>query len=215
MNRAVPIVLVLALFPRTFPGQVVTIDGLTLEEKANGTLIRIETDGPLDRDRLTAWSSEAGWFYVTVMNAAVDTTQPFPSPGAGMIRDVQAYQLTGQVQLSFRVSDTIDSFEIDVPPGGREVLVTLRSPPERSLATLDRAKSLNADEITVDRNAELQKTANGREFLSVALIVTGGTLTVAGLVESSGIEFFVGGGLLAAGYVLKRNSKRVVPGTGS
>lgn len=202
-----PIILFLFfLFPTMSRAEKVTIRGLTIEEKANGTLIRIQTTAPLGSDQLTAWSSKTGWFYVTIMNAAIDTTKPFPSPRAGLVYDFQAHQLPEQVQLSFRLTGRMDTFEIETSPGGRESIITLRAPLDRTLTTIEKLRPFGSAEVTEERQITRAHDKLRRTLPNV-LMTSGSALIVVGLAKPGGVEFILGAGCLAAGYLLRIKGK--------
>ncbi|MFQ6616681.1 MAG: hypothetical protein ACE5HZ_07965, partial [Fidelibacterota bacterium] len=61
------------------------------------------------------------------------------------------------------------------------------------------------------RNHDIRGGRKIKSLLGDVLLVAGGALTVAGLVESNGVEFIVGGGCLVAGYLLKTRGKNLIP----
>jgi len=101
-----------------------------IEERQNGTVIRIRTANRYDARSVKAWINREEWLYVTLPGAtvnkpALDNTE---LPANSTIRDVTADQLDGTSQLTFRLRGTVEGVDVlhrESPP---EILLTIRKP---------------------------------------------------------------------------------------
>lgn len=202
----------LAVFLLTFlprlPGNDGEIHGIAVEEKANGTLIRISVSSPVDPAQITAWTSETGWLYLTIVGAAIDTTRQWPFVGTGIVSQFEAHQFADAVQLNFRLVHPVKSFETDVLSSRGEVVISLRPPLTETLGALDRMKSRKGDEIEMDTPGKLSRVSRFEARLPYALIITGGGFVVSGLFSSSALQFLGGSAILTVGYVMLRRANR-------
>ncbi len=102
----------------------------SIEERQNGTVIRIRTANRYDARSVKAWINREEWLYVTlpgakINKAGIDLTQ---IPQNSTIRTVTADQLEGTAQLTFRLRGTVEGVDVihrDSPP---EILLTIRRP---------------------------------------------------------------------------------------
>jgi len=156
----------------------------------NGTIITIATDGILPKD-VTAWESDNGWFYVTLVDCRIDTTIEKPFIKTGIVIDFQSLQLDETVQLNFRLSDKLSTFNI-LDNGIDEVLITMRSPVGETVAISDSGNIL--EELPVRPNP-----------LSYLVMATGSGLIAKGFVDSKLMDFLSGSVLLVVGYVWMRS----------
>ncbi|MBT4130763.1 MAG: N-acetylmuramoyl-L-alanine amidase [Candidatus Marinimicrobia bacterium] len=101
-----------------------------IEERQNGTVIRIRTANRYDARSVKAWINRDEWLYVTLPSAKVnkpglDNTKV---PKNSSVRTVTADQLDGTSQLTFRLRGTVEGVDVlhrDSPP---EILLTIRRP---------------------------------------------------------------------------------------
>jgi len=102
----------------------------SIEERQNGTVIRIRTANRYDAKSVKAWINRDEWLYVTlpgskVNKSGIDRTK---IPENSSIRTVAADQLEGTSQLTFRLRGTVEGVDVlhrDSPP---EILLTIRRP---------------------------------------------------------------------------------------
>ncbi len=102
----------------------------SIEERQNGTVIRIRTANHYDAKSVKAWINRDEWLYVTLPGATVnkpglDNTK---IPQNSSIRTITADQLDGTSQLTFRLRGTVEGVDVlhrDSPP---EILLTIRRP---------------------------------------------------------------------------------------
>ncbi len=102
----------------------------SIEERQNGTVIRIRTANRYDAKSVKAWINREEWLYVTLPGATVNKPllDKTKVPKKGTIRTVTADQLNGTSQLTFRLRGTVEGVDVlhrDSPP---EILLTIRRP---------------------------------------------------------------------------------------
>ncbi|MEE9165924.1 MAG: hypothetical protein V3U24_00460 [Candidatus Neomarinimicrobiota bacterium] len=189
--------------------QASQIHGVAVEEKANGTVIRIGITGAVSSSQVTAWISQSGWLYVTLLETAIDTNHRWPVLRTGTVSRFEAHSFPDAVQLDFKLSRAMESPDIGVSPSGDEVMITLRSPVAEVLGTLDRLSSRKGDEVEIDESKTESRTAQFTQRLPHALILAGSGLVLAGLIDSNSAEFIGGSAIIVAGYI---SIKKATPG---
>ena len=102
----------------------------TIDERQNGTVIRIRTANQYDAKSVKAWINRDEWLYVTLPAATVNksTIDKTIIPNNSTVRTVTADQLEGTSQLTFRLRGTVEGVDVlhrDSPP---EILLTIRRP---------------------------------------------------------------------------------------
>ncbi|NQV14523.1 N-acetylmuramoyl-L-alanine amidase [bacterium] len=102
----------------------------TIQERQNGTVIRIRTANHYDANSVKAWINREEWLYVTlpgseVNKSAIDQTE---IPKNSSVRAVTADQLDGTSQLTFRLRGTIEGVDVLHRQSPPEILLTIRRP---------------------------------------------------------------------------------------
>ena len=88
------------------------ITGVDINEKANGTILRIKTRSNFPEGNISSFFHENGWFYITIADALVDTTEIRRSDIRGVVRSVTADQLENTAQIAFQIKSKVDSHEL-------------------------------------------------------------------------------------------------------
>jgi N-acetylmuramoyl-L-alanine amidase len=101
------------------------ISAITLDEKTNGTLIRIRSASKLSD--IETWLRQDNWLYVTIPDARADTTALNATPGAGVVRGVVAIQTPTALQLTFRLTGKIATSEVIRDELSNDLLISVRS----------------------------------------------------------------------------------------
>jgi len=117
------------------------------EQKTNGMLVRIRST-----KRFTdyeAWLKQDGWLYVTIAGARADTAAINGLPSRGLIRRIVAIQSPTSVQLTFRLTGTIEATELIQDPGSNDLLLTIR-PAARASDLSEQRKRWKLDVIVLD-----------------------------------------------------------------
>ncbi len=108
------------------------ITGLTIDEKANGTILRIHTRERFPDKNISSFVHDNGWFYLTVSGGLVDSAEIIRSETRGVIRHVTVDQLNESVQLAFNLRSQIDGHEVYQGNNPTEIVITLRTPLSKS-----------------------------------------------------------------------------------
>lgn len=101
------------------------IAGIALEEKANGTLIRIRSARVLSD--IETWLRRDNSLYVTIPDARADTTALNATPASGLVRTVVAIQTPTALQLTFRLTGKIATSEVIRDEFSNDLLISVRS----------------------------------------------------------------------------------------
>lgn len=179
----------------------VTIHGITVEEKANGTIIRINKLGNINPSQITAWISETNWFYMTVWGGIIDTTLEFHFTPTGIIQDLQYENLPESVQINFSLTREIETFEIDTELSD-DILVTLRLPLAETLATIEKIRTLEGEKLAVPLEETSPSIKTITNKIPFAMMFTGSALFITGVIEFNNSEMISGLLLLGCGYFL-------------
>ena len=179
----------------------INITDLKVEVKKNGVFLKIRSNKSIPKSAVTGWYSDNGWFYVTIMNAFIDTNLveniKYPAP----VKKIIVHNLEESVQISLAVP-IIETHEFLWYGNPRELLVSLRFPPESITPVFAEAKLNNK------RNVNLESELNYSRIRNAALLI-GVSLSVAGVVASDGQEALgwelpTGLGLLIVTYIYDR-----------
>ncbi|MFQ6616467.1 MAG: N-acetylmuramoyl-L-alanine amidase [Fidelibacterota bacterium] len=127
------------------------IRDLTIDEKANGTVIHIRTTRRFDDQDLEAWLAQNGWFYLTVVGGVADSLALSRTLPTGMIRTVTADQTGNMAQLAFHLRSQIENHELYQNSDPPEIVLTLRTPLSYSAEKIRRLRdSWYIDTIVLD-----------------------------------------------------------------
>ncbi len=100
--------------------------GLTIEEKANGTLVRIRAARMFRQQDFSSWvKEEDGWLYVQIYGGRIDPASIAIRQGEGFIDRIVPVQQPQLAQISLKLSQPIESHEVGQDPRTREILITL------------------------------------------------------------------------------------------
>lgn len=98
------------------------ITGIDISEKANGTMIRVNTSKPFDKSGISTFERQ-GWLNLTVMDGLLDSARIASDQQTGMVRQIVPYQLDGSTQLSFLLSKKPADHDVQVD--GNSIIITL------------------------------------------------------------------------------------------
>ena len=117
------------------------ISSIVLEEKANGTLIRIATGRPFVRKHINPRVSR-GWLYLDIYGGRLDSTALRSAQPAGLVRRLTATQVGSLAQISFQLKQEIDQSKIGISGQDDQILVSL---PTQEQLSPDFLKSLEEE----------------------------------------------------------------------
>ncbi|MFQ5674556.1 MAG: N-acetylmuramoyl-L-alanine amidase [bacterium] len=128
------------------------ITGVQIEEKLNGTLIRVKTLRGFDKSSVSTRFSR-GWLYLDILHGKIDEASFRKDFKKGLIREIEPVQSDQMTQLSFKISRDITGQNLAVDVLENEILVSV--PKEKVSTDLlnrlqsDREKWL-IDKIVID-----------------------------------------------------------------
>ena len=127
------------------------ITGLNIEEKANGTILRIKTREHFSNGNISAFKHNNGWFYITIKDGIIDSVEVKRTDTRGVVHKVVADQFDESVQLAFQLRSDIEGFEFYQSSEPKEIVVTLRTPLSKSAARIKEVKNRwRLDTIVLD-----------------------------------------------------------------
>ena len=128
-----------------------SITGIEISEKANGTVLRLKTRSSFPEGNISSFFHENGWFYITIADALVDTTEIRRSDTRGVVRKITADQLESTAQIAFQIKTKVESHELYQGRDPSEIVVSLRTPMDNSVARIKEVKDRwKLDTIVLD-----------------------------------------------------------------
>ncbi|MCF7800800.1 MAG: N-acetylmuramoyl-L-alanine amidase [Candidatus Marinimicrobia bacterium] len=130
------------------------IQNVTVVERNNGVMIRIQTGKSFRDANVKAWLNRKEWLYVTIPGGQLDVMnfkEP-PLPDNGVLSKMIVNQLDDVVQLSFRVVRDVESVDVLYSDYPAEIIVNLRKSytiDSRHLLNKEREK-WHIDKIVLD-----------------------------------------------------------------
>ncbi|MDZ7289954.1 MAG: N-acetylmuramoyl-L-alanine amidase [candidate division KSB1 bacterium] len=104
--------------------EITAISKILVEQKANGTLIRIQTTRPFNRKTVSTRLSQR-WLYVDVIGSRIDSGAARHVQAAGIVQRVLPLQVGAVAQVSCQLKEDIDHNRIVISGQGNEILVSL------------------------------------------------------------------------------------------
>lgn len=126
---------------------------VVVEDKTNGTLIRIQTSEPFSRKNITTRASR-GWMYVDILGGHLAADAVAPLAATKLVKEVKPEQAGDVAQISFRLQQDIETSRISVSGQGNDIWVSLPTQevvPEEVLRNLDKERQKwRIDAIVID-----------------------------------------------------------------
>ncbi len=133
--------------------QQAEILSLSIEQKTNGTLIKIKTSAPVDASHINSRITR-GWFYVDVYGATIDTLAVGISNESRFIREIVPVHLPQMAQLSFRLAGKLKQRKVFTDSNNNLILVSLTTEEKVSADVLksleEERKKWLIDTIVID-----------------------------------------------------------------
>tara|TARA_Y100001935_G_scaffold195594_1_gene163706 strand:+ start:298 stop:1785 length:1488 start_codon:yes stop_codon:yes gene_type:complete len=104
-----------------------TINNINISQKANGTILRIKTSQSFPDGNISSFFHENGWFYITVANGLVDTTEIRKSDPKGVVKKIVADQLGNTAQIAFQMRTKVESHDLYQSKDPSEIVLSLRT----------------------------------------------------------------------------------------
>jgi len=106
------------------PATPASISKILVEEKANGTLIRLQTSRPFTRKQVNTRVSQK-WLYIDVVGARLDSGAVRYTRPAGIVQRVAPMYAGTVAQISCQLKEDVDQKRIIVSGQGNEILISL------------------------------------------------------------------------------------------
>jgi N-acetylmuramoyl-L-alanine amidase len=135
------------------------INNVIIDERQNGTVIRILTNRRFGQQEITA-DMRYGWLHVDFYGGKVDTKKVKSSPTTGLVRSVNTFQFDELASLAFRLRNDPVSREVINNSAENEVLVVLRTKEEVSQKELSELPESLQEEKTNDLMKQLEEERN-------------------------------------------------------
>ena len=104
------------------------INGVTIEQKSNGTILRVNTSRKFSDGDISSFVNNNGWFYLTVREGIIDTSMIKKTDTKGVVTKVTSNQFDESAQLAFRLRSDIIGHEVYQSSDPNAIVVTLRTP---------------------------------------------------------------------------------------
>ncbi len=111
------------VIPAPKPKPAFDIAGLSIDQRLNGYLLRVQSSKPLQD--CEAWVKPDGWLYITIPGVRANIAKLNSLGGFGIVQSVIAIQQTGSVQLTLKCSKKLAECEIVKNPDGNDLLISV------------------------------------------------------------------------------------------
>ena len=173
------------------------ITHLNIENKKNGAFVKLFTTSPVEQKHITGWTSDDGWFYITVMSAIADSARVMNSEIKHPVSQIQVNNTDESTQIAIKVKETIENFEFYQSKSPPEILVSLRFPIYEVAAVLEQERESMGSAESITTEEDQFDTDRGvlipdqYKRIRTALYLSGASLTITGAaLESSKSEGF-------------------------
>ena len=127
------------------------INNVIIEQKSNGTILRVNTSKQFSDGNISSFINANGWFYLTIKDGLVDTSMIKKTDTKGVITKVVSNQFDESAQLAFRVRTDIIGHEVYQSSDPNAIVVSLRTPFKKLSSHIKEMKSRwKLDTIVLD-----------------------------------------------------------------
>jgi N-acetylmuramoyl-L-alanine amidase len=127
------------------------IQAIQVDEKANGTIVRVKTLEKFKKKEISTFLHKNGWFYLTIQGAVADSNNILKTDTRGIVKEISMDQLEGSLQLAFFLRSEIERHEFYQNKNTNEIVITLWAPLSKSVAKINEVKSQwEIDTIVLD-----------------------------------------------------------------
>ena len=128
-----------------------TITAIDVEEKSNGTIVRLKTRKAFSERNISSFINKHGWYYLTVAGGLVDTVTLNGALTRGIIHSVESDQIGETAQIALKLRSNVISHEWYQKLDPYEIVVTLRTPLGKSSTRIKDVKNRwRMDTIVID-----------------------------------------------------------------
>ena len=104
------------------------ITDISIEVKANGTIIRLGTKKPFSERNISSFINKHQWYYLTIAGASIDTTKINNGLTRGAVRQIESDQIGKTAQVAFKLGTKVISHDWYQSLDPNEIIITLRTP---------------------------------------------------------------------------------------
>ncbi len=127
------------------------VQSVKVEEKVNGTIIRIKILKKFKKKEISTFLHKNGWFYLTIQGGTADSKNILKTDTRGVVKKISMDQLEGGLQLAFFLRSDIERHEFYQNKKSKEIVITLWAPLSKSVARIKEVKSQwEIDTIVLD-----------------------------------------------------------------
>jgi N-acetylmuramoyl-L-alanine amidase len=108
----------------TVKSSVYDIYDMEIDDKANGTLIRVKSHTPFKNYTSSIYN---GALYLTVMNLTVDETKLKLTPVNGLVKSVAIKKFASSQQITFDLNEGYTGTDSFVDPGSGDLIITVHN----------------------------------------------------------------------------------------
>jgi len=127
------------------------ITGIDIEEKSNGTIIRLSTRKPFSARKISSFINKHNWYYLTIAGAMVDTVSISGGITRGAVRRIESDQIGETAQIAFKLGSKIMSHDWYQNMDPNEIVITLRTPLRKTEDMINNVKERwRLDTIVLD-----------------------------------------------------------------
>ena len=87
------------------------VQALKIEQKSNGTIVRIKTQKSFSDRDISSFINKHGWFYLTIVGGRVDTSTLNKTITRGIIQRIEADQINETSQIALKLRSNVISHE--------------------------------------------------------------------------------------------------------
>ena len=161
------------------------ISNLKIDIKQNGVFVQMKSSIPINIQNVTGWSTETGWFYITILNAISDSVSISNSTYKFPITNIQTANSEESTQIALRLEREVESFEFyqsDTPP---EILLSLRFPVHEVFV-----QSKNDIQNNISSSYLYKRPDKSTKYkrIRTGLYLVGTSLTIAGAMDRDNSE---------------------------
>ena len=117
-----------------------SVNSLNIEQKSNGTIVRIKTQKSFSDRDISSFINKHGWFYLTIVGGIVDTSTLNKTLARGIIHRVESDQINKTAQIALKLRSEVISHEWYQNQEPNEIVVTLRTALDNSVERIKEAK---------------------------------------------------------------------------
>ena len=163
------------IFVSTAFSKNIILESLEIEAKSNGILLILNMDSIPDKNNISAWQANSGWFYMTLYKVKGDTNKLKPRNLQKGILDIQVIEGNESFQIGLRLNMPIEHYEFSNINNSNSIMASLHYSTEY-LSQLDPMSSEN----------KYIKIAGLPDGLKKWFYLTGTGVTLAGAVQENG-----------------------------